>query len=442
MLGGRTPAIQVNVDATAMVQAGLGSGYAQQIITTEIQDFLSRKEGAPLPLVNIDVRVMFNPNIDTAWFTSVMGIINNVTMLGIILAGAAIVREREHGTMDHLLVMPLTPFEIAMSKVWANGLVITIAAGLSLYLVVRTLLHVPIVGSVPLFMLGVAIYLFFTCAIGIFLGHGRAHHAAARFAVHVDLSADELAFRQQHAARKHAALAGDHDAGFAVDAFRVVRAGDSLPRRRLRRGLAAICFCRRGRRRVPCVRHPALPLDLGTGRLTSARTGFATRMIRMAADPTKRVPSPPHPQARRQPLPEHSSKSTEEDPAAPQALRAIRESPTYRLAEQDAEFIARADIRGPRLEIEYLKADVILAEQHIDHTIVVYGSTRITEPGAARRKVEVLRASVRAHPDDEELIFVWRPPNGFWPRAIIMMSRGNSGVWSAGRIAARNRRAW
>jgi ABC-2 type transport system permease protein len=170
VLGGRAPAIQVNVDATAMVQAGLGSGYAQQIITTEIQDFLSRKEGAPLPPVNIDVRVMFNPNIDTAWFTSVMGIINNVTMLGIILAGAAIVREREHGTMDHLLVMPLTPFEIAMSKVWANSLVITIAAGLSLYLVVRMLLRVPIVGSVPLFMLGVAVYLFFTCAIGIFLG--------------------------------------------------------------------------------------------------------------------------------------------------------------------------------------------------------------------------------------------------------------------------------
>jgi ABC-2 type transport system permease protein len=170
VLGGRAPAIQVNVDATAMVQAGLGSRYAQQIITTEIQDLLSRKEGAPLPPVNIDVRVMFNPNIDTAWFTSVMGIINNVTMLGIILAGAAIVREREHGTMDHLLVMPLTPFEIAMSKVWANSLVITIAAGLSLYIVVRTLLRVPIVGSVPLFMLGVAVYLFFTCAIGIFLG--------------------------------------------------------------------------------------------------------------------------------------------------------------------------------------------------------------------------------------------------------------------------------
>jgi ABC-2 type transport system permease protein len=170
VLGGRAPAVQLNVDATAMVQAGLGSGYAQQIIATEIADFLSRKEGAPVAPVNIDIRVMFNPNIDTAWFTSVMGIINNITMLGIILAGAAVVREREHGTMEHLLVMPLTPFEIAMSKVWANSLVITLAAGLSLYLVVRTLLQVPIAGSIGLFMIGVWIYLFFTCAIGIFLG--------------------------------------------------------------------------------------------------------------------------------------------------------------------------------------------------------------------------------------------------------------------------------
>ena len=170
VLGGRRPAIQVNVDATAMVQAGLGSGYAQQIITTEITDFLSHSEGVPLSPVNLDVRIAFNPNITTAWFTSVMGIINNVSMLAIILAGAAIIREREHGTMDHLLVMPLTPFEIAMSKVWANGLVITVAVALALFVVVRTILAIPIAGSISLFMVGVVIYLFFATAIGIFLG--------------------------------------------------------------------------------------------------------------------------------------------------------------------------------------------------------------------------------------------------------------------------------
>jgi ABC-2 type transport system permease protein len=170
VLGGRQPSIQVDVDATAMVQAGLGSGYAQQIIANEITDFLSHSEGVPLSRVNLDVRILFNPNITTAWFTSVMSIINNVTMLAIILSGAALVREREHGTMDHLLVMPLTPFEIAMSKVWANGLVITVAVGLSLYIVVRTILGIPIAGSIPLFMVGVAVYLFFATAIGIFLG--------------------------------------------------------------------------------------------------------------------------------------------------------------------------------------------------------------------------------------------------------------------------------
>jgi ABC-2 type transport system permease protein len=91
-------------------------------------------------------------------------------MLAIILAGAALVREREHGTMDHLLVMPLSPLEIAMSKIWANAFVITVAVALSLYLVVRLLLKIPIVGSIPLFMVGVALYLFFATAVGLFLG--------------------------------------------------------------------------------------------------------------------------------------------------------------------------------------------------------------------------------------------------------------------------------
>jgi ABC-2 type transport system permease protein len=166
---GRKPDIQVLVDATAMVQAGIGSGYAQQIIDTEVTNFMARSEPIARPPVNLAIRVAFNPNVITGWFTSVMGIINNITMLAIILAGAAVVREREHGTMDHLLVMPLTPFQIAMAKIWANGLVIALAAGLSLELVVRGLLEVPIAGSVPLFMAGACLYLFFSTAIGIFL---------------------------------------------------------------------------------------------------------------------------------------------------------------------------------------------------------------------------------------------------------------------------------
>ncbi len=143
MLAGRSPEVQVNVDATAMVTAGLGYGYIQQILSTEIDNFVSRNEGTylsraqniPKAPITLSVRVAFNPNVTTSWFTSVMGIVNNVTMLAIILAGAAIVREREHGTMDHLLVMPVTPFEIAMSKIWANGLIMAVASALSLEIV-------------------------------------------------------------------------------------------------------------------------------------------------------------------------------------------------------------------------------------------------------------------------------------------------------------------
>ena len=170
LLGGRQPRIQLIVDATAMTQAGVGSGYAEQIINDEITRFLSRAEPAASTGVALDVRVAFNPNSDPSWFVSVMGIINNTNILAIMLAGAALVREREHGTMDHLLVMPLTPFEIATSKIWANALVITVAVALSLYFVVQGLIRVPIAGSIPLFLAGVVLYLFSTTSIGIFLG--------------------------------------------------------------------------------------------------------------------------------------------------------------------------------------------------------------------------------------------------------------------------------
>ncbi len=169
LLGGRRPVLQLNVDATASMQAGIGSGYAQQILTDEIAKFLTRQDQPAPALVGQTVRIAFNPNLVTAWFSSVMGIISSVTMLAIILAGAAVVREREHGTVEHLLVMPVTPFEIAMAKIWANSLIIAGAVWLSLIFVVERLLAIPIEGSIPLFMCGVALYLFFATSIGIFL---------------------------------------------------------------------------------------------------------------------------------------------------------------------------------------------------------------------------------------------------------------------------------
>lgn len=167
---GRNPDIQVNIDATAMQQAGIGAGYIRSIINDRIYSYLQRtEETRPLP-VNLVIRKMFNPNGISSWFKSVVAIINQITLLTVVLTGAAVIREREHGTLEHLLVMPLSAFEIAMAKVWANSLVILVATGASLLIVVNMVLKVPFAGSVVLWFVGVVLYLFFATALGIFLG--------------------------------------------------------------------------------------------------------------------------------------------------------------------------------------------------------------------------------------------------------------------------------
>ena len=167
LLAGHRPALQVNVDATAMSQAGTGANYIQNIVSQEIAAVL--QTDAPVDPVTLVIRANFNPNLTTAWFESVTEIIINITLLALLLTGAAFIREREHGTLEHLLVMPLRPVEIMLAKVWANGLVIILAATLSLWVIVKGLLGVPLLGSIPLFVLGTAAYLFSVTGLGIFL---------------------------------------------------------------------------------------------------------------------------------------------------------------------------------------------------------------------------------------------------------------------------------
>ena len=167
---GRVPEIQVNIDATAMMQASIGANYIQNIASDEINRFVQRSDRAPPRAVEVVIRTAFNPNRTMTWFNSFIAIIDSVTLLTIVLTGAALLREREHGTIEHLLVMPLDSFEIVVAKVWANALVILVAVMLCLIFVVRMLLQIPIAGSIPLFLTGTALYLFFATAVGVFLG--------------------------------------------------------------------------------------------------------------------------------------------------------------------------------------------------------------------------------------------------------------------------------
>ncbi|WP_050522114.1 ABC transporter permease [Pseudorhodobacter wandonensis] len=169
VLAGRQPSLQLNVDATAMVQAGNGSVFLQEIIAAEINKFVARDDTETSLPIDLIVTAQFNPNLQSTWFSSVMQVINNVTILSVLLTGAALIREREHGTIEHLLVMPVSPSEIMLAKIWANGLAIIIAAVLSLWLVVQGVLGVPIAGSVTLFVAGTVLYLVSVTGLGILL---------------------------------------------------------------------------------------------------------------------------------------------------------------------------------------------------------------------------------------------------------------------------------
>ncbi len=169
LLSGKTPTLQLNVDATAMSMAGTGASYVQSIVTEEVTRTLRTTGKTTKTEAELIARALFNPNLDSVPFTSVMEVINNITLLSVILAGAALIREREHGTLEHLLVMPVTAIEIMSSKLWANGLVIVMAATLSLILVVEGVLGVRTSGSLALFIAGALLYQFSVTALGILL---------------------------------------------------------------------------------------------------------------------------------------------------------------------------------------------------------------------------------------------------------------------------------
>jgi ABC-2 type transport system permease protein len=171
ILAKRKTELQIDVDATAVAQAGNGANYLKTALSNEVQNFLAGRQGsgsrAPINLVT---RARFNPNLKTAWFSAMTQVINQITLLTVILTGAALIREREQGTVEHLLVMPIVPAEIMLAKMLANGLVILVAAMFSLQFVVHLWIGVPIAGSIVLFLLGAALYALVVAALGILLG--------------------------------------------------------------------------------------------------------------------------------------------------------------------------------------------------------------------------------------------------------------------------------
>ena len=170
VIAGRMPIAQLEVDATAVSQAQLGTDYIANILASETRAFLTNNPDASDPALRLELRRAFNANGDPVWFKSVSSLLNQLSLLTIALTGAAMLREREQGTIEHLMVMPLTPLEIALSKVLANVVVVLAAFTLSLLFVVQGVLDVPMRGSMGLLLVGTTVYLAAAAAIGMFLG--------------------------------------------------------------------------------------------------------------------------------------------------------------------------------------------------------------------------------------------------------------------------------
>lgn len=167
---GRAPSLQINIDATKTQAAAVGTGYLTATFNEEIARFVAREDVVSASPVDLVLRRSFNPAGNMVWLSAISGLLNQLSMLTIVLTGASLIREREHGTIEHLLVMPLTAIEIALAKILANGFVIFVAFVFSLFIVIQGALKVPFAGSEALLLAGTAVYLFAAASIGVLLG--------------------------------------------------------------------------------------------------------------------------------------------------------------------------------------------------------------------------------------------------------------------------------
>lgn len=170
VLARRAPEAQLLVDATAMTQAGVGSGYIAQIFSREIQEFMgvSQQIRQAMPARAV-VNLQYNPNNESSWFEGAAMAGNNIMLITLVLVGAAVIRERERGTMEHLLVMPVTATEIVVAKILANGLVVSAAAVLSMKFIVGGAIGAHLAGSLALYALGVVLFMFSVASLSVML---------------------------------------------------------------------------------------------------------------------------------------------------------------------------------------------------------------------------------------------------------------------------------
>jgi ABC-2 type transport system permease protein len=175
LLQGNPESLQLQIDGSNSNVAQILTGYAKSVIAPisrayglESLGLTTRETNLP-PGLNDAHRVWFNPNLTDAWFQTLSQLVQVTTMLALLLPAAAMVREKERGTIEQLTVSPLTPMQIILPKVISMTVVIIIGTFLSLFLVIGPMFHVPMKGSLWLFFALTAVYVFAMTGVGVFI---------------------------------------------------------------------------------------------------------------------------------------------------------------------------------------------------------------------------------------------------------------------------------
>lgn len=164
--------LQLVLDASDANLSYLLASYTERIVVPLAAEHLERRNaasgrGAAWPEVRLQVRTRFNPELREGWFTTIGELITMVTVAAILLPAAALVREKERGTIEQLLVSPLTPLQIVLAKILAMTMVILLGTAVAVGGIMHAWLGVPFRGSVPLFFALMALYAMSASGLGI-----------------------------------------------------------------------------------------------------------------------------------------------------------------------------------------------------------------------------------------------------------------------------------
>ncbi|HEY5293613.1 MAG TPA: ABC transporter permease [Burkholderiales bacterium] len=165
--------VQALIDTSQANIGYLSSSYAARIVTRFSEDWAGRniiRAGGDLrqaPSIRNDVRVWYNPGLNDKWFNTISELLTMVTVACILLPAAALIREKERGTLEQLLVSPLTPLQIMVSKLLSMMLVMLCGTTVAVFGIMMPFYGVPFVGSVPLFFALTALYAFTNAGLGL-----------------------------------------------------------------------------------------------------------------------------------------------------------------------------------------------------------------------------------------------------------------------------------